>query len=132
MCKNDACCDFCDSRCAAHIYEFTKDGKNFEKEFLIWYDAGKHDSNIKEACGYDTPGRMMLAECDPVDIIRGEDRRWSVWVDKIYEIAGRYFMVGYDHGLTEMQEDEYWDTDVQEVKPEIVVKVEREWKVVKK
>lgn len=132
MCKNEATCDFCDARCAAYIYEFTKDDENFEEEFLKWYDAGKPDSNIKEAYGYDTPGRMMLDECDPIDTIRGEDRRWSVWIDKIYEIAGRYFMVGFDMGLTEMQENEYWDTDVQEVKPEVVVKVERKWKVIEK
>ena len=132
MCKNDAYCDFCDARCPYYVYEFTENGENFAEELLEWYDAGKPDSNIEIACGYLSPGRMILSEWEPVDTIRGEDRRWSVWIDKIYEVAGRYFMVGYDHGLTEMQEDEYWDTDVQEVKPEIVVKVEREWKVIEK
>lgn len=127
MCKNDACCDFCDARCPYYVYEFTENGKNFADELLEWYDAGKPDSNIEVSCGYSSPGRMMLSEWHPIDTIRGEDRRWSVWVDKIYEVAGRYFMVGFDMGLTELQENEYWDTDVQEVEKKIEVKVVETW-----
>lgn len=127
MCKNDACCDFCDARCPYYVYEFTKNGENFADELLEWYDAGKPDSNIEVSCGYSSPGRMMLSEWHPIDTIRGEDRRWSVWVDKIYEVAGRYFMVGFDMGLTELQENEYWDTDVQEVEKKIEVKVVETW-----
>ena len=127
MCKNDACCDFCDARCPYYVYEFTENGKNFADELLEWYDAGKPDSNIEVSCGYSSPGRMMLSEWHPIDTIRGEDRRWSVWVDKIYEVAGRYFMVGFDMGLTELQENDYWDTDVQEVEKKIEVKVVETW-----
>lgn len=127
MCKNDACCDFCDTRCPYYIYEFTENGENFADELLEWYDAGKPDSNIEVSCGYSSPGRMMLSEWHPIDTIRGEDRRWSVWIDKIYEVAGRYFMVGFDMGLTELQENEYWDTDVQEVEKKIEVKVVETW-----
>ena len=127
MCKNDACCDFCDTRCPYYVYEFTENGENFADELLEWYDAGKPDSNIEISCGYSSPGRMMLSEWHPIDTIRGEDRRWSVWVDKIYEVAGRYFMVGFDMGLTELQENEYWDTDVQEVEKKIEVKVVETW-----
>ena len=127
MCKNDACCDFCDARCPYYVYEFTENGENFADELLEWYDAGKPDSNIEVSCGYSSPGRMMLSEWHPIDTIRGEDRRWSVWVDKIYEVAGRYFMVGFDMGLTELQENEYWDTDVQEVEKKIEVKVVETW-----
>ena len=86
MCKNDAYCDFCDARCPDYVYEFTENGENFAEELLEWYDAGKPDSNIEIACGYSSPGRMMLSEWEPIDIIRGEDRRWSVWIDKIYEV----------------------------------------------
>ena len=127
MCKNDACCDFCDARCPYYVYEFTENGKNFADELLEWYDAGKPDSNIEVSCGYSSPGCMMLSEWEPIDTIRGEDRRWSVWVDKIYEVAGRYFMVGFDMGLTKLQENEYWDTDVQEVEKKIEVKVVETW-----
>ena len=127
MCKNDACCDFCDARCPYYVYEFTENGKNFADELLEWYYAGKPDSNIEVSCGYSSPGCMMLSEWEPIDTIRGEDRRWSVWVDKIYEVAGRYFMVGFDMGLTELQENEYWDTDVQEVEKKIEVKVVETW-----
>ena len=127
MCKNDACCDFCDTRCPYYVYEFTENGENFADELLEWYDAGKPDSNIEVSCGYSSPGRMMLSEWHPIDTIRGENRRWSVWVDKIYEVAGRYFMVGFDMGLTELQENEYWDTDVQEVEKKIEVKVVETW-----
>lgn len=131
MCKNDAYCDFCDARCADYIFEFTKtekfDKELFIKEFLSWYDAGKPDSNFEEIYGYEKVGRFFLREWNPEDTIRGEDRRWSVWIDKIYKIGDRYFMIGYDHGLTEMQEDEYWDTDIEEVEKKIEVKVVETW-----
>ena len=113
------------------IFEFTKtekfDEKLFIKEFLSWYDAGKPDSNFEEIYGYEKVGRFFLREWNPEDTIRGEDRRWSVWIDKIYKIGDRYFMIGYDHGLTEMQEDEYWDTDIEEVEKKIEVKVVETW-----
>lgn len=132
MCKNEACCDFCDARCSAYVFEFTKteefDEELFIKEFLRWYDAGKPESNFEDVYEYKTVGRFFLSEWEPEDVIRGEDRRWSVWIDKVYKVGDRYFMTGYDHGLTEMQEDEYWDNDIQEVENKIEVKVIHTWK----
>lgn len=121
-------------------FKFTKN-ENFNeelfiKEFLSWYDAGKPESNFEEIYEYNTPGQFFLREWDPEDTIRGEDRRWSVWIDKIYKIQDgvnfRYFMTGYDHGLTEMQENEYWDTDIFEVSPKQIIKVETVWEEVEK
>lgn len=127
-CKNNACCD---TRCDADIFKFTEsDISNTElfiKEFLEWYDCGKPESNFEEIYEYKNPGRMLLSEWEPEETIRGEDRRWNVWIDKIYKINDRYFMAGYDHGLTEIQEDEYWDTDIVEVEKKPIVKVIHEW-----
>lgn len=133
-CKTHGVCDFCDARCASYIFDFTEealgDGKLFEKEFLSWYDCGKPDSNFEEISDYETPARFLLSEYDSVDTIRGEDRRWSVWIDKVYKIGDRYFMTGYDHGLTEMQENNYWYTDIKEVKPTTKIEVVRSWKTI--
>ena len=46
-----------------------------------------------------------------------ENRRWSRWVDVIVKLKDRYFRVGYDEGLTEMQSNEYYDTSIEEVIP---------------
>lgn len=114
------------------MFNFSENNENFEKEFLEWYDAGKPESNFEEVYEYDNIGIFFLEEWKPEDVIRGKDRRWSAWIDKVYKIGDRYFMTGYDHGLTEMQEDEYWGTDIQEVKPKTIVKVERKWEAIEK
>lgn len=135
-CKNKATCDFCDARCASYIFDFSEDlmdsDEKFEKEFLEWYDCGKPESNFEEIYEYENPERMLLSDWEPEDVIRGEDRRWSVWITKIFKIGERYFEVGYDHGLTELQEDEYWDTDVVEVRKEIIFEPKIIWKEIKK
>lgn len=46
-----------------------------------------------------------------------ENRRWSRWVEVIVKLKDRYFRVGYDEGLTEMQPNEYYDTSIEEVIP---------------
>lgn len=46
-----------------------------------------------------------------------EPRRWSRWVECICKIQDRYFITGYDQGLTEYQEDEYYDNEIIEVQP---------------
>lgn len=58
--------------------------------------------------------------------IEGENRRWNRWVDVIVKLKDRYFKVGYDEGLTEMQENEYY-TDIVEVVPVAKVVTVVEW-----
>ena len=58
--------------------------------------------------------------------IEGENRRWARWVDVIVKLKDRYFRVGFDEGLTEMQPNEYY-TDIVEVKPVATVKTVINW-----
>lgn len=73
--------------------------------------------------------RELIWEHD-YERLEGENRRWSRWVDVIVKLKDRYFMVGYDEGLTEMQENEYY-TDIKEVKPVEKVITITEWEEVK-
>lgn len=133
-CKTHGACDFCDARCANYIFDFTEEAmgndKLFEKEFLSWYDCGKPEHNFEEISDYSNPAEFLLGEYEPEETIRGEDRRWYAWIDKIYKIGDRYFMTGYDHGLTEYQDNCYYDTDIKEVQPRTEVKVVRTWETI--
>lgn len=48
------------------------------------------------------------------DFIKGDDRRWSSYCQTILKIEDRYFLIGFDQGLTENQED-YFDSQPIEV-----------------
>ena len=51
-----------------------------------------------------------------VETIEGDDRRWARFIEVIVEApSGKFYKFGYDHGLTEMQEDEAYDETVVEV-----------------
>lgn len=62
--------------------------------------------------------------------LEGENRRWSRWVDVIIKLKDRYFKVGYDEGLTEYQDNEYY-TDIVEVKPVEKMVMITEWEEIK-
>lgn len=51
----------------------------------------------------------------------GENRRWSREVEIIRDVGGRFFSCKYEQGLTESQEDGYFDFPI-EVKKEIRTK----------
>lgn len=118
------------------MFNFSKnepfDQELFIKEFLDWYDTGKPESNFEEIYEYNNIGQFLLCEeMFPVeDFIRGEDRRWSVWVNKIFKINNRYFQTGFDMGLTEMQENEYWDTDIEEVAKKEIIITKTVWELI--
>ena len=46
-----------------------------------------------------------------VDAIPDEPRRWSQFVDAVCKLKDKYYMFSYDRGLTEMQEDEFWESE---------------------
>lgn len=82
--------------------------ENFERYIINKYDS-------KEAL---TPRDIrVLVEEFEWEREEHENRRWSRWVDVVVKLEDRYFMVGYDEGLTEMQENEYDDTSIVEVMP---------------
>lgn len=64
---------------------------------------------------------------ETIDRERGEDGRWTAWIDVIFKVKDRYFRIGYDMGLTEYQENDYYDKSVIEVVPEEKTIVVREW-----
>lgn len=53
-----------------------------------------------------------------VDSIYGDNRRWSRSVRSIFEIGDRFFALDWEEGLTEYQEDEYYNQPVEVVKHE--------------
>ena len=64
-------------------------------------------------------------ECD-------EPRRWSRWITSICHLNGRYFAVDWDQGLTEMQEDGFWDSSIKEVEPYEETIVVKRWRPIEK
>lgn len=53
-----------------------------------------------------------------VEIYTGENRRWSQTIESVIEVAGRYFKIKYERGLTESQENECYNQPVEVVKKE--------------
>lgn len=95
-----------------------------EKEFLEKFDKGEEftEDEIVE----------LIWEFNEVERIEGENRRWSRWVDVVIEVKGRYFMTGYDEGLTEYQDNEYYESYVKEVTPVERTVVVKDWVEVNK
>lgn len=91
--------------------------KDFEQYIIDKYD-NKEPLTEKEA-------RELIWNYD-YERIEGENRRWARWVDVIVKLKDRYFRVGFDEGLTEMQPNEYY-TDIVEVKPVATVKTVINW-----
>ena len=50
-----------------------------------------------------------LAYYQSIEDTYGENRRWSRWVRSIIDLNGRYFAIKWDQGLTEYQEDSFYD-----------------------
>jgi len=46
----------------------------------------------------------------------GEDRRWSRSMFSVGEIEGKFYGVVWEKGLTENQDNEFWEQEVDEVK----------------
>lgn len=91
--------------------------KDFEQYIIDKYD-NKEPLTEKEI-------RELIWNYD-YERIEGENRRWNRWVDVIIKLKDRYFTVGFDEGLTEMQPNEYY-TDIVEVKPVATVKTVINW-----
>ena len=46
---------------------------------------------------------------EEVEEISGENRRWSQGMQTIFKVDNRYFSICWEKGLTEMQENEFYD-----------------------
>lgn len=60
-----------------------------------------------------------------VETSYGENRRWTRSVSSVVKMCDRFFMVDWEEGLTEYQENEYWDQpyEVEKKEYEKVIKV---------
>lgn len=106
------------------------------KEFLSRYDAGDqfNEDELKDIFWLDfeedTDDNTKVVE-EEYD----EPRRWSrnhtIWVD----VNGRYFELNADEGLTELQDNEYWqqpqEVSLKQVTRTIVV-TENQWSYIKR
>ena len=68
-----------------------------------------------------------------IELTKGENRRWSRSVESICKVGSRYFKVDWEEGLTECQEDMYYDqpTEVELFEEERTITktyTHREWK----
>ena len=53
--------------------------------------------------------KTLVFECNEIEREEGENRRWSRSVESIIELCGRYFAVVWEEGLTEYQDNEFYD-----------------------
>ena len=91
--------------------------KDFEQYIIDKYD-NKEPLTKEEV-------RELIWDYD-YERIEGESRRWNRWINVIIKLKDRYFRVGFDEGLTEMQPNEYY-TDIVEVNPVATVKTVINW-----
>ena len=84
--------------------------KMTNEEFLQRYDSSEPDFTEDEI-------RKMVFRGlgNRVDEIGGECDRWTQAVQTIFEVDGRLFAVSWYRGLTENQENDFYDAEVYEV-----------------
>lgn len=86
---------------------------HFEEIMVKKIDSGEKLSERELSnlvCGYEVESEY------------GENRRWTRTVETIVKLCGRFFCVCWEEGLTECQENEFWEQPV-EVKKHTYEKV---------
>ena len=99
--------------------------KPYEEYILGKIDSGEEltETELSEFCG----------NFNVVDISYGENRRWSRSIISIIEICGRYFALDWEEGLTEYQENEFYNQPVEVEKKEYTKTITvTEWNEIKK
>lgn len=61
-----------------------------------------------------------------IEEINGDDHRWQKEKSIIFEIQGRYFCLDYLEGLTEMQDDYFFEQPYEVIKKEKTIVI-NEW-----
>lgn len=82
----------------------------YKEELLNKIDSGK---NLTE-----DELQHLIWECEEVDRDYGDNGRWTRGVISVVELCGRYFEVYWEEGLTEYQENEYYNQPVEVEKKE--------------
>ena len=102
-----------------------KMSKPYEEYMLGKIDSGEEltETELSELCW----------NFNVVDISYGENRRWSRSIRSIIEICGRYFALDWEAGLTEYQENEFYNQPVEVEKKEYTKTITvTEWNEIKK
>ena len=91
-------------------------------EFLNKYDSGENfeEREIMDAFWGDFDD-YKERKFQVIEEEEGDDRRWTRAIYRYVKIQDRYFLIQYDRGLTEMQED-YWDWQPEEMSLKVVTK----------
>lgn len=78
-----------------------------EQEFLCRFDAGEkfNERELRYLTDED--------EMDVIEEIEGEDHRWDREIQTIFQAGGRYFSLCWRRGLTECQENEFWEQPIE-------------------
>ena len=90
------------------------------KEFLNKYDRGEKFSDREK--------QELIWDWPEVDRIEGDSGRGDKSVAVVIDAGDRYFMIDYQEGLTEYQENYYSDGEVVEVEPYEETIVIKKWK----
>lgn len=62
--------------------------------------------------------KSLVFEYDEISKEYGENRRWSRSIDTVIEIQNHYFLIEWEEGLTENQENEFFNQPVEVMKHE--------------
>lgn len=97
--------------------------KDFWETFCQRYDARETFDNAEL--------EYMAFDCRQIDEIEGERHRWTMDVTTVFECDGRAFAIDWSSGLTECQEDEFYNQPY-EVRPQEEVVTIRNWVAVER
>ena len=84
------------------------EGRNESEESLSWEDEMLQKIDSGERLSEEEL-QSLVFEGNEVSTKKGENRRWSRTVDTVIELNGRFFMIEWDEGLTECQENEFYE-----------------------
>jgi hypothetical protein len=80
------------------------------EEFLELYDAGEEfEWNELAAMAYGEIGKIVCEE-------EGSEGRWTRSMSTVFEVKGRFFIIDWERGLTERQENEFYEQPYEVVK----------------
>lgn len=83
-----------------------KQEEEYRKAHYDEYIIGKIDAGEKLS---EKELKELRWDFNEADTIYGENRRWSRSVRSIIEICGRYFALDWEEGLTEYQDNEFYN-----------------------
>ena len=81
-----------------------------EQEYIKKIDAGE--------CFSESEIKSLVYDYDyEYKVVSGNLGRWTQSMTTIVKLCDRYFAIHWERGLTEMQEDDFWYSSIEEVEP---------------